>query len=191
LKLTAYISLTLLVLTACTTTKKSSSTNTVSADTVLQQAVSQQQQTNTRHTNEVRKDSTIGIAGQTVDDTIAAEDTEVPRTKDGKAVPRHFSKKENGLSIWVTIFEDGRIAYGATSDSLTLVIRNLTYKTDSLAHVLVTKDSSSVYASASKATTTETVKVKIRSFWAANWWWIVLVLVLGVLGVCAKTYLKR
>lgn len=177
--------------TACTTTKKSSSTNTVSADTVLQQAVKETQVSNQSSRQTVKTDTTIGVQRKKVEDDIKPQDTEVPRTKDGTAIPRHFSKKENGLTAWVTLFGDGSIKYGAESDSLTLVIRNLEYTKDSLTQMLFVKDSSNYYHASKQATTTETLKIKTRSWLAANWWWMLILVVMGVLAVFAKTYFKR
>ena len=187
----SYILLTALVLTACTASKKSSITNSVSADTLLQQAVAQKQEASARLSFLKEKDSAVGLPAKAVSDEIAAKDTEVPRTKDGTAVPRHFSKKQNGLEAWVTIKADGNISYGANADSLTLIIRNLQQWYDSVSHVKATYDTTNTYQSSQKTISSETYTVKVRSFWASNWWWIVAAVVLGVVAFIIKTWGPR
>lgn len=173
----------LLLLVACGTSKKTSSEKQYkSQDTAATQVAQHTADSSGRSSVQVIRDSAIGIQGKKVEDSISKEDTEIPVTPKGKKVPRHFAKKENGLTAWVVIDTNGNVRYGAESDSLTLVVKNLVRQSDSLTRIISTKDSSNTRIVHAVQQTSISSTTKVRGFWAANWWWIALAV------FCAAAY---
>ncbi|MFN4249062.1 MAG: hypothetical protein ACK4EY_15145 [Flavipsychrobacter sp.] len=174
-----YISiLLLLMLIACDTTKKSVTSTAVSSDTLVQQATQQSDISHGRNTYKEKTDTAVGIAAQAVEGSIKKQDTEIPRTKDGKAVPRHFEKKVNGLSAWVDIDTNGNVKYGAKSDSLTLVIKGLTRSYDSLFNIQQHKKADTFYRVRTQYSSIESTIRKIRT----AWWFNYLLIVIGCIA---------
>lgn len=121
------IIISLLSLVACKTAKKSVETHTATIkDSVAMQATSHSKETHTERNTE-KRDTIIGTPARTViSDPLPPDATDIPRTQSGKAVPRHYETKKDGVRVWVTVDTNNRITYGAEVDSNTYVIRALT-----------------------------------------------------------------
>lgn len=180
----------LLLLQACATQKKTERHDSVTNDTLVQQARQHATSITEQQTEREVKDTAVGVAGKKVRDTIPEDGLEPAITKTGKKVPRSYSKKENGLTAWVKVDTNGQVTYGATADSMTIVIAGLvreqkymSHRYDSLSAVLQQRTHV-----ATMATTTEVKKTK--TFWGYAWPWLTALLIAALL-VGGYKWLKR
>lgn len=197
MKYLSHILCLLLILVAgCNTSKKVSSTTIQSTrdsvahfDSSARETVKTIRTGSDTNTHTTLRDSVIDLGGKTVEDSVGKEDLEVPRTKNGTAVPRRFEKKENGVRAWAVIDTNGNLRYGCEVDSYKIVVRNLmrervqiTNTIDSLVKVIINTNSTKAHTSES-VTKQETVIVKQKSWWGRNWKLLVIGAVLLVLIV--------
>lgn len=189
-QLTLYIFLLLLLLSACKTTKRvTASYVEKSHDSVAMQATQQADTSKARYSYKKETDTAIGIKGKKLEGNISKEETELPRTSKGKAVPRHFEKKEDGLAVWVHIDTLGNIKYGASSDSLTLVIKNLVYSYDSLASRQSNNQKQYIYITKTKYSAAETTIRKVVKW--RFWPYIIFIALAAALFFVGKWFFKK
>lgn len=164
-----------LLLAACTTSRKASSSTVVTkSDTVERQAEQVVTKVEYRDRERIVRDTVIKIERRTVRDTIRLKDQELPTTKDGKLRPVRQEKHENGINGWVEIQPNGDIVFECTADSLLLVVQNLVQEREYLARFHDSVLNASQTHKQSSTTTTETVIVKVKTWWGKNWKWVVV-----------------
>lgn len=166
-----FISLSLLLFTsACNTSRKASqSTSVATRDTVDQRNDLNVKQDNSQVKETTKTDSTIGISPKSVEGFLPADDQKLTSANTGKRKPVYKEERKDGVTAWIAIDTNDNIRFGAKTDSITLVIKNLireketiTRKYDSLANWVERQKSQSVRVD-------NTVIVKEKTWWGKNW----------------------
>jgi hypothetical protein len=175
--------LAVLLLSACKSLQKTTSHTTTQKDSVNSQADSRST-TSIEHTSTLeKKDTAIGIAGKSVSDTLTAEQTEPVVTKSGKKQPRQYSKKDNGVTAWVVLDTNGKIYYGAETDSITMVVTNLITERDRWKFLYDSQKIANIFRKETDTTVDNTLIVEKKTFWGIAWPYALAGLVIGVLAL--------
>lgn len=184
-----YISI-LLFAASCSLSKK---TSTRAEQSIIKDTASTviENRSNTQQIREKEtriSDTVIGISGKTVADTINKEDTYIPRTQSGKAVPRHYETKDNGLRAWVTIDTNGNVLYGAEADSMTLVIHDLVQENERLTNIAESLKVANIFSGNHSVQTSEYAEFTRQTFIGWAWPWILGAVVLAIIFFIIKKY---
>lgn len=131
MKTKLYIFLFLALASACTSVKKSMSNHTF-LDNKKTDSTFNEQMSEAAHIKSIeQKDTAVGIPAKSVSGSLSHDDAQVKSAVTGRKMPVYHSKRENGLEAWVAIDTNGNINYGANADSMTILIKGLTYERDS------------------------------------------------------------
>lgn len=180
-----------LLLTACGSSKKVSNSVSVSTDTLTSQAETETENENDWWSTSETNDTVVVIPEKRLEDFIPHEDTEIPKTNAGKKVPRSFSKRQNGMEIWVKIDTNQNVRYGGSCDSQLILIENLRRTCDSFRQRASQKQTTATNhtstTSIEQTTWTKKVRAALGGF---GWVLIVAVLAIGIyLGRLTKRFI--
>lgn len=127
-----FIVLISILLASCGSTKRSTSISSVTlTDTVVHQQQKATDSTASQFRYLIERDSAVGISAKEVKDSLPSEHQNVRNSK-GRKVPVHKEKTVNGLKAWINIDTSDNITYGASSDSMTLLVKGLIRERDSV-----------------------------------------------------------
>lgn len=167
------------MLTGCKTFKRSTSTTKIADSTSRKEALVVRD-TVERFRDRIIRDTIIKVDSKTVHDTITLADLETPKTKEGKILPRHHEKVEDGVKSFVTVLPDGQIIYGCEVDELLLQVRNLER---TVQHERQVSDSLKTVIELKSHTEERTFKEFVKKVKANTGWIIVIVVVVIVFFV--------
>lgn len=169
MKYQLYILFLVVALIGCSTSRKSTNTSVANSDSVETKEDQSTKETRDREKETTTRDSLFGIPEKAVEDSMSKEEQETPRTKSGVARPVYKENTKDGLTAWILIDTTGNIKFGAKSDSITLLVRNLVREKE-----IISERYEHLYKwvqdqKRNSVTNVETVIVKEKSWWGKNW----------------------
>lgn len=112
-----------------------------------------------------KTDTPVGIPAKEVKDNIPADETKMNSAVTGKPKPVFKSKTDKGLTAWVAIDTNGNIAYGAKSDSLTILVKGLIRERDSVWGLYKSEQFRQIFQSKDSTAVSRTEKVLQKRSW--------------------------
>lgn len=184
-----YISLLAIVLipVGCKTTQKSVQSTDIVRDTLeaVQESRASRSTDTSRHT--MVTDTTVGIKAKSLADTVEAAEMELPRTKDGKAVARHWQKYQDGVRVYASLDTNGNLTYGCDVDSLTLVIKGLIRESVNIQGRYDSLASAYGRRATVQASRREVIQTVSPTWWGKYW----KLVIAGVLGIVLLLFTGR
>jgi len=175
MKLSYYILL-LLLAASCATVKKSHTQTVVTTHDSVVHDVQQVHDTSYRYTIKEVHDTVIKVQRDTVQLKLKAADLQPLQLINGRKAPRHFTADNGDAHATVDVDTEGNLTVRCNTDSLQMVISNITREKDSLYSSF---DSMRAANESIKTATTSITADKLVK--RQPWWWLIIAFLLGLL----------
>lgn len=145
----------------------------------------------TKHEKETEKtgDTAVGVKGKSLEDSHTGDELQASTDSKGKKQAKHFSKYQDGIFIYLNVDTNGNFAYGAKTDSVTLVIRNLVERNHVLSDWRDSVSRATITTSHTEVEHDVVEQVRNKGFWGVMWPYLLVIGILAVLALVIKKFI--
>lgn len=177
------------LLMSCAHTKHSESHVVNTRDTLVVHDTMRTVQRDTMILQERVHDTVIGVASKRLEDQHSGTDLQPGQNSKGHKEPKHFSKYQDGIFIYLDVDTNGNFKYGAQTDSITLAIRNLTERNRQLTRERDSSNNMQVLTGHKSDSSDMEKDVKVMSWLASLWPWLLGVVLVVIVWFIIKRFL--